>query len=112
MAVTLTIDGVAATGYNLPDYVAGTTFPGLAFAGFTFNGSTVITGAKIEMNVGGNILSTETGEIAITDGVYGNFQIIKQKFAFPVRRYIYRLTITFANGDVKVILEGIWNVTE
>lgn len=103
----------SVVNYTFPDHHAGDTFPGLRFTININSTPANLTGAAISMIITGKsnlTLSTANNTIAITGAATGQFEVSKQVINLTRGQYQYVIRITFANGDIKSYIKGIWRI--
>jgi hypothetical protein len=99
------------TTYNFPDCVSGDTFLGVDFAISTKAGPVNLAGAVITIATNKNkTLSTTNGELIITDGPNGLFQVKEQNITWPSATYKYVLSVLFSTGRKRTYLQGTWKI--
>jgi hypothetical protein len=103
-----------AAVYNFKDHESGSTFDAKTFVMRSNFRAKDITDALIVMTLtldkSTYTFSTTNGELEITDGAKGTFQLVTQVITLPSGRYKYDITFTFTNGDVKKYIKGYWKI--
>lgn len=99
--------------YNFNPIKKGDTFSGIRFTVNINDVPADLTDASIRMQLRtqplhptAHEMSTEGGQIEISNAEAGEFEIIEQIIDFPAYNYYYDIEITFANGVVKTYIEG------
>jgi hypothetical protein len=97
--------------YTFPPHKTGTTFNGVDFQ-LVINGTAKdLTGAVINMEIGGEVFSTATGELVVINAQDGKFQFKEQRINLPPFRYNYEIDFLFTGGIKKTYLTGTWKIT-
>lgn len=110
-----------ATTYNMPDHRRGDTWNGLTVQVFAGEDNTDpemdLTGASIKMQVKtapGSVarLSVDTtgSGIVITNASEGRFTVNAMVVDLVAGSYVYDLQLTLADGTVRTILSGSWEI--
>ncbi len=102
--------------YNFPDHKKGDTFLGTEFTLTDGNGAAIsLVGATIELLTSSPVeqtLSTETGELTITDGAAGKFTVDEQVIDWKSGNYEYEIIFTFASGRKRTYIVGRWLIVD
>lgn len=114
---------MSAETYNIPDHIKGNDFVGVQF-NLTLSGSPVdLTGADIEMDLkideyqdtpAAAQYSISGGEIAITDAVNGQFEVlVDENIDLEARQYFYDIKITLSGPTlIKTYIRGKWEILQ
>lgn len=99
------------TTYNFANHVSGDTFLGINMELKDALGDPIsLVGASVALSTvrDSNILSTDNGDIEITDEAGGIFQIKEQIISWPAGTYTYKIRVTFASGRKRTYVSGTW----
>jgi hypothetical protein len=103
----------AVKTYNFKPHKTNDTFEGVGFQVIVNNSPRTLVGAVINMTIVGEdtvVFSTTTEELVITDGAAAKFKLKKQIITLPPRKHDYKITIIYADGDVKTYIIGTWQI--